>query len=219
MLGDPRASALTATSRRSGWGCALSRVTRPSSISSRTSMTTCVRPSVKRPSCCSPACSTEDRSVLDLLTADYTFVNERLAKHYGIPGIRGSEFRRVTLEGELSLAAGPARQRRDPHGVLAAGPHFAGDSRPVGAAEPPRRAGAGSASERSGARWPRPGDQAGNGKVPTMREALSAHRDKPQCAGLPQDDGSHRLRARAVRCGRPRAQPWTVAASRSTRRT
>src|SRR4029453_6943428 len=37
-------------------------------------------------------------SVLDLLTADYTFVNERLAKHYGIPGIRGSEFRRVTLD-------------------------------------------------------------------------------------------------------------------------
>jgi mono/diheme cytochrome c family protein len=39
----------------------------------------------------------EDRSVLDLLRADYTFVNERLAKHYGIPGIYGSRFRRVTL--------------------------------------------------------------------------------------------------------------------------
>ena len=39
----------------------------------------------------------EDRSVLDLLTADYTFVNERLAKHYGIPGIRGNHFRRVKL--------------------------------------------------------------------------------------------------------------------------
>jgi hypothetical protein len=39
----------------------------------------------------------EDRSVLDLLTADYTFVNERLAKHYGIPGVYGSHFRRVTL--------------------------------------------------------------------------------------------------------------------------
>jgi mono/diheme cytochrome c family protein len=39
----------------------------------------------------------EDRSVLDLLTADYTFVNERLARHYGIPDISGSEFRRVTL--------------------------------------------------------------------------------------------------------------------------
>ncbi len=39
----------------------------------------------------------EDRSVLDLLTADYTFVNERLALHYGIPNVRGDQFRRVTL--------------------------------------------------------------------------------------------------------------------------
>jgi hypothetical protein len=39
----------------------------------------------------------EDRNVVDLLTADYTFVNERLAKHYGIPGVAGSNFRRVTV--------------------------------------------------------------------------------------------------------------------------
>ena len=39
----------------------------------------------------------EDRSVLELLTADHTFVNERLALHYGIPNIRGDRFRRVTL--------------------------------------------------------------------------------------------------------------------------
>ena len=39
----------------------------------------------------------EDRSVLDLLTADHTFVNERLALHYGIPNVRGEQFRRVTL--------------------------------------------------------------------------------------------------------------------------
>jgi hypothetical protein len=39
----------------------------------------------------------EDRSILDLLRANYTFVNERLARHYGIPGIYGSRFRRVTL--------------------------------------------------------------------------------------------------------------------------
>lgn len=41
----------------------------------------------------------EDRDVMELLTADYTFVNERLAKHYGIPNIRGSHFRRVDLSG------------------------------------------------------------------------------------------------------------------------
>jgi mono/diheme cytochrome c family protein len=39
----------------------------------------------------------EDRSVLDLLNADYTFVNERLARHYGYPNVTGPEFRRVTL--------------------------------------------------------------------------------------------------------------------------
>ena len=42
----------------------------------------------------------EDRNVLDLLTANYTFVNERLARHYGIPNIYGSEFRRVTLSAD-----------------------------------------------------------------------------------------------------------------------
>ncbi len=38
-----------------------------------------------------------DKSILDFLNADYTFVNERLAKHYGISGVRGSEFRKVQL--------------------------------------------------------------------------------------------------------------------------
>ena len=42
----------------------------------------------------------EDRSVIDLMTADYTFVNERLARHYGIPNVYGSHFRRVTLHDE-----------------------------------------------------------------------------------------------------------------------
>jgi hypothetical protein len=51
----------------------------------------------------------EDRSVLDLLTADHTFVNERIAKHYGIPNILGNEFRRVKL-------ADPNR-----HGILGKG--------------------------------------------------------------------------------------------------
>src|SRR6185503_2339507 len=42
----------------------------------------------------------EDRNVLDLLTADYTFVNERLAKHYRMPNVYGSHFRRVTVTDE-----------------------------------------------------------------------------------------------------------------------
>ncbi len=48
----------------------------------------------------------DDRSILDLLTADYTFVNERLAKHYGIPDIYGPQFRRVTLTSELDMRRG-----------------------------------------------------------------------------------------------------------------
>ncbi len=45
----------------------------------------------------------EDRSVLDLLNADYTFVNERLARHYGIPNIYGSRYRRVKLTDEARM--------------------------------------------------------------------------------------------------------------------
>ena len=40
----------------------------------------------------------DDRSVVDLLTADYTFMNERLARHYGVKGVYGSDFRRVKLD-------------------------------------------------------------------------------------------------------------------------
>src|SRR5690606_23246882 len=39
----------------------------------------------------------EDRNVVDLLTADYTFLNQRLAEHYGVPGVYGSHFRRVRM--------------------------------------------------------------------------------------------------------------------------
>jgi hypothetical protein len=48
----------------------------------------------------------EDRSLVSLLDADYTFVNERLAKHYGIPNIYGSQFRRVSLGPEFDVRKG-----------------------------------------------------------------------------------------------------------------
>jgi hypothetical protein len=44
----------------------------------------------------------EDRSVLDLLKADYTFLNGRLARHYGVPHVYGSRFRRVELDPDLN---------------------------------------------------------------------------------------------------------------------
>ncbi len=48
----------------------------------------------------------EDRSVIDLLNGNYTFVNERLAKHYGIPNVYGSNFRRVELTPEFDMRRG-----------------------------------------------------------------------------------------------------------------
>ena len=57
----------------------------------------------------------ENRSVLDLLDADYTFLNERLARHYGIPGVYGERFRRVTLPADSSRR-GLLGQGRDPDG-------------------------------------------------------------------------------------------------------
>ena len=48
----------------------------------------------------------EDRNIIDLLTADYTFLNQRLAQHYGIPGVYGSQFRRVALGPELDYRRG-----------------------------------------------------------------------------------------------------------------
>jgi hypothetical protein len=48
----------------------------------------------------------EDRSIVDMLTADYTFVNERLARHYGMEGIYGSQFRRVPLGADMEVRKG-----------------------------------------------------------------------------------------------------------------
>jgi len=61
----------------------------------------------------------EDRSVLNLLKADYTFLNERLAKHYGIPNVYGSRFRRVSLSRDA--ASGDERPEIERGGLLRQG--------------------------------------------------------------------------------------------------
>src|SRR5256714_7807703 len=48
----------------------------------------------------------EDRSVVELLTADHTFLNERLARHYGISGVTGAQFRRISLVGKAGTGPG-----------------------------------------------------------------------------------------------------------------
>ena len=116
----------------------------------------------------------EDRSVLDLLKADYTFLNERLAKHYGIPNIYGSRFRRVTL-GRDTNRGGLLRQ-----GSVLSVTSYANRTSPVirgvwvlsniiGAPPPP----------------PIPNVPALDGNVPAnlpVRERMAAHRNNPVCA-------------------------------------
>src|SRR5204863_5044881 len=122
----------------------------------------------------------EDRSVIDLLTADYTFVNERLAKHYGIPNIYGSQFRRVTLPPDMDM-------RR---GLLGKGAFLVTTSKPertspvtrgkwvmtnilgVSPPDPPPDV---------PALKPKAGDAAGNAKEPTMRQKMMEHRVRADC--------------------------------------
>jgi hypothetical protein len=124
----------------------------------------------------------EDRSVTELLTAKYTFVNERLAKHYGIPGIRGSEFRRVELD--------DSQQAR--WGLLGKGEFLTVSSQP-GRTSPVIR-GQWVLKNLLGVPAPDPppdvptlkaktADAAGNTKPPSMREQLSQHRADARCAG------------------------------------
>ena len=117
----------------------------------------------------------EDRSVVDLLKADYTFLNERLAKHYGIPNVYGSRFRRVALDAD-SKRGGLLR-----HGSLLAVTSYATRTSPVirgtwvldnivGAPPPPPPANV-----------PALEDTQVSAALP-MRERMAQHRANPVCA-------------------------------------
>ena len=92
----------------------------------------------------------EDRSVVDLLTADYTFVDERLAKHYGIPGVYGSHFRRVTLVDEARRGLLGQGSILTDH--VARQSNVARGARQMGARQPSRHATAAAAAQRAAAR-------------------------------------------------------------------
>jgi mono/diheme cytochrome c family protein len=125
----------------------------------------------------------EDRSVLDLLTADYTFVNERLARHYGIPNIYGSHFRRVTLGPELDA-------RR---GLLGKG-SFLSITWTQNFRTSPVKRGVWVLENILGTAPPEPPpnvppleDTKGEeGRVLTLREQMTMHRKNPPCAGCHQ---------------------------------
>ena len=119
----------------------------------------------------------EDRSVLDLLRANYTFVNERLARHYGIAGIYGSRFRRVTL---------PDSDRRGgllAHGSILATTSYPNRTSPVlrgkwlldnmfGTPPPPPPPGVNTTLD----------EPTGGALPPTIRERLAKHRTNAVCS-------------------------------------
>ena len=118
----------------------------------------------------------EDRSVVDLLTADYTFANERVARHYGFPGIYGDHFRRV------DLPEGSPRAGLLGHGSILTVTSYATRTSPVlrgkwilenllGTPPPPPPANV-----------PPLEETRSNTRVVSMRERMAAHRRNPRCA-------------------------------------
>jgi hypothetical protein len=117
----------------------------------------------------------ENRSVVELLTADYTFVNERLAKHYGLSQVYGSEFRRVAL---------PDENRRGLLGqasVLTA-TSYSDRTSPVGRGKWILENVLGTPPPPPPPNVPALKDNGENGKLLSMRERMNAHRANPVCA-------------------------------------
>jgi hypothetical protein len=118
----------------------------------------------------------EDRNVLDLMTADYTFVNERLARHYKIPNIYGSQFRRVTITDDARkglLGQGSIlmiSSHTDRTSPVVRGKWILDNL--LGAPPPPMPANVPPLNENP------------SGKVLTMRERMEEHRANPVCASV-----------------------------------
>ena len=117
----------------------------------------------------------EDRSILDLLTADYTFVNERIARHYGIPNVTGNAFRRVTLP--------PERRGILTHGSVLVLTSVADRTSPVMRGKWVMEVMMGSPPPAPPPNVPTLEETKGEvaGKVLTVRERMEEHRKNPQC--------------------------------------
>ena len=118
----------------------------------------------------------EDRSALDLLRADYTYVNERLAKHYGIPNVYGSRFRRVAL-GENSVRSGLLG-----HGSVLTVTSYANRTSPVLRGKWILENIAGTPPPPPPANVPLLQETDADGRVLSMRERMVQHRSRPECA-------------------------------------
>ncbi len=117
----------------------------------------------------------EDRSVVDLLTADYTFLNARLARHYGIPGVRGSRFRRVAL-------TDPRRGGLLGHGSILAVTSYGNRTSPVLRAKWVLENLLGTPPPPPPADVPGLPESGEHGEPQTVRERLAQHRRNPVCA-------------------------------------
>ena len=117
-----------------------------------------------------------DHSVLDLLNANYTFVNERLARHYGIPGIYGDQFRRVTVTD--GIRGGLLGQ-----GSILTATSYPNRTSPVLRGKWILETLLGSPPPPPPPDVPALKEAEESGKVLTMRERLSEHRANPACAG------------------------------------
>ncbi len=138
----------------------------------------------------------DDRPIQDLLRANYTFLNERLAQHYGIAGVFGSHFRRVTLTDEDRF--GLLGQGERPDGDVVQRPDVGRSPRLLDPRRPARRAAAAAAAERAAAQGERSARQAGG-----AARADGTASQQRRVRELPRADGSARLRARALRRRRP----------------
>ena len=122
----------------------------------------------------------ENRSVLDLLRANYTFANERLAKHYGIPGVYGSRFRRV------ELPPGSVRGGLLGHGSILTITSYANRTSPVLRGKWVLENILGSPPPPPPGNVPPLQESRTEGKAPSMRERMAQHRVNPGCASCHQ---------------------------------
>ena len=117
----------------------------------------------------------EDRSVVDLLTADYTFVDERLARHYGIPNVYGSRFRRVILKDD-------ARRGLLGQGSILLVTSVANRTSPVARGKWVLENLVGTSAPLPPPNVPALAEDAGSQRVTSVRERMEAHRKNPVCA-------------------------------------
>jgi mono/diheme cytochrome c family protein len=117
----------------------------------------------------------EDRSVLDLLNADYTFVNERVAKHYGLPNITGAHFRRVTVPEYRRGILG--------HGSVLLATSFADRTSPVNRGKWVMEVLLGSPPPAPPPNVPALEETSGSagGRLLSVRERMEQHRANPAC--------------------------------------